>query len=92
MLKLREENDGIGVTLSWYKKNPKKAQNFLVQDNTCWQKGFCSCLVSGRLFVGSVWTEDGGMEWGVTLAHEEQVWGQGVLCVYPRKKINWNMG
>lgn len=32
------------------------------------------------------------MEWGVTRAHEEQVWDRGVLCVYPGKKRNRKMG
>lgn len=54
------------------------------------QRGFCSCLVSDRLFVGSVWMEDGRTEWETTPAHVEQVWDREVLCVYPRRKIIWN--
>lgn len=47
--------------------------------------------MSDRLAVGSVWREDGETEWGVTPAHEVQVWDQGVLCVYPKAENNDGM-
>lgn len=79
--KLREEM----ITLLWLLRfiMVQKKQNSIVQDKTCWQRGFCSCLVSGRLFEGSVWMEDGGREWGVTRPYERQVWALWVLYVYP---------
>lgn len=92
VIKLIEEEDGTGLAVELLSGHQKKAANFLAYDNTCWQRGFCSCWVSDRLFVGSVWMEEAGMEWGVTQAHEEQVWDRGVLCVYPGKKRNRKMG
>lgn len=41
--------------------------------------------MSGRLVDGSVWTEDGWVEKGVTLAFGEQVLAQEVLCTYPEE-------
>lgn len=46
--------------------------------------------MSGRLSVDLVWREAGGTEWEVTPAHEEQIWGQVGLHVYPGNKIIWS--